>query len=168
MRVCLCVCVCVCVHACVPGTCRCWRRGRRKHRRCTSAPSTHAGTGVLKARGATIIRVGQIRMWQIQATVSSIQMTTYAGRACRINTAEDTDLFLHPNHHRFADHAQVPDEKLAQMQEMGLTMKEAVRALRFSGGSIEAGLDFLSKQREQAQVCVFVCCKGGWGRVCGD
>lgn len=62
--------------------------------------------------------------------------------------------------------AQVPDEALAQLQEVvGASLRQARRALRFCGGDVEAAVEFVVQQRQRREVCVGVRGggrKGGW------
>lgn len=47
---------------------------------------------------------------------------------------------------------QVPDVPLVLLREMGYSQKEAVRALRFSGGDMDAAITFIGQQRAAERV----------------
>jgi hypothetical protein len=47
---------------------------------------------------------------------------------------------------------QVPDEAIAQLQELGFDTRESRRALRFAGGELASAVTFITQQRERKQV----------------
>lgn len=49
----------------------------------------------------------------------------------------------------------MPDAPLALLREMGYSQREALRAMRFSGGDMDAALSFISQQRQADEVWAF-------------
>ena len=49
---------------------------------------------------------------------------------------------------------QVSDEQLAQLQDMGYSLQESKRGLRFSGGNLTAALELIHSQRKKEEVCL--------------